>query len=80
MIVAIRQEGNPKCGHDWISSPMVLTSNPPITTRICSQCGRVEAHSSKIDFHPTFDDTCRKFHGLSERNNIVADDYVLDRW
>jgi len=33
---------NKKCQHEWVYSPVVITTNPPIYTKICRLCGKKE--------------------------------------
>ena len=39
------KEGNPDCEHKWHRDSIVIDTLPPIYTKTCIVCGRVESYS-----------------------------------
>jgi hypothetical protein len=31
-----------ECNHEWVYSPLVIATNPPIYRKICRKCGKKE--------------------------------------
>jgi len=49
--------------HDWVYSPWVAATLPPIYTKICKICGKIEEEQPTYHISETYDEIFKKFHG-----------------
>ena len=52
-----------QCQHDWVYSPFVALSNPPIYKKICKKCGKTEEERGDYVDSSEYDRTVKKFIG-----------------